>query len=70
MLTYKKKDENRTDSPIRVLSEGKVLGTIKTTRSDIGTEPKFQYFPKGSKNGGDVFPTLAECKASLECDDD
>lgn len=45
----------------------KRVGVIK--RRD-GIRPKgkpgFQYVPLGQRQGGEVFPTLAECKRSLE----
>jgi hypothetical protein len=37
----------------------RMAGTIKTV------EGGFQYWPKGSRNAGDIFPTMAECRRSL-----
>jgi len=55
MITFKQIDPKT----IHVLLENKRIGEIRTV--DGG----FQYFPKGQKKGGDVFPTLAACKQSL-----
>lgn len=46
------------------------VGVIKR-RDGIRPNGKagFQYVPKGQRTGGEVFPTLAECKRSLEPDD-
>lgn len=45
---------------IRVLLEKKIVGIITTVSGG------FQYQPKGSKNLGDVFPTVEAVKRSLE----
>ncbi len=55
-ITYK--------SEVRVYLDGKQVGTIRELFSN--TIPLYLYTPKGSKTGGDTFPTLAACKASLE----
>jgi len=44
---------------IAVLLENKRVGEIRTV------EGGFQYFPKGQRKGGEVFPSLAACKQSL-----
>lgn len=44
----------------KVKLEGKIVGAIKQVKGG------FQYFPKGSKNGGEVFPLLRDCVRSLQ----
>lgn len=44
---------------VRVKMGRDLLGTISTVKGG------YQYQPRGSRLVGDVFPTLAECKASL-----
>ena len=48
----------------KVYMDGKVVGTIK--RITVGSGWVWQYFPKGSKTGGEQFKSLAECHRSLE----
>lgn len=43
-----------------VFLEGKRVGTIYNIHGK-----GFHYVPKGQKNGGDYFPTLALCQNSL-----
>jgi len=43
-----------------VYLDGKHIGNI------LKVKDGFQYFPKGKKTGGEVFPTLEEVKRSLE----
>jgi hypothetical protein len=38
----------------------KLAGHIK------GSKAGFQYFPKGKKEGGDIYDSLDECQQSLE----
>lgn len=61
MITYK-----QDGSKVTVLLEGRVIGRIE--KSDEG----YCYFPKGTKKYkvplGETFPTLEECKSSLEED--
>lgn len=45
---------------IKVYLAGKKAGEIRKVKTG------WQYFPKGSKNGGDVFPSKLEAKRSLE----
>jgi hypothetical protein len=51
---------------IVVSLDDKVVGFIKRVpwapEGGIG----YQYFPKDQKTGGEKFPTLRECKKSLE----
>jgi len=44
---------------IAVLLDDRRVGEIRTV------EGGFQYFPKGQRTGGEVFPSLAACKQSL-----
>jgi len=53
-LTYKKLARG-----IVVYLDGSEVGTIRSVRAG------FQYQPKGSRNAGEVFSTVNECKASL-----
>lgn len=46
----------------RVSLEGRWIGYIK--QEDGG----WRYYPKGWTTGGDIYPTLAACKASLEAE--
>ena len=39
--------------------EGKVVGKVKEVKGG------HQYFPKGSKTGGKIYPNRAECMYSL-----
>lgn len=45
---------------VTVYLDGKAVGEI---RSVVGG---YQYFPKGSKNGGELLRTIEMVKASLE----
>ena len=45
---------------IKVFIDAKLIGTIHSVRGG------FQYFPKGQKEGGEIFPTVSQVKASLE----
>lgn len=47
----------------KVFLEGKHIGEIRT----VGAS-QYQYFPKGSKTGGDKFNTFQECRRSLEAE--
>ena len=47
---------------LQVCLDGKICGEIREVTGG------YQYFPKGSKVGGDVYPTLEEVKHSLESD--
>lgn len=49
--------------PVAVFLAGKRVGTIHQL-----TNRMWQYVPKGQRTGGDKFPTLALCKASLEAE--
>lgn len=45
--------------PLKVRSDGRICGEIR--KVDNG----YQYYPKGSKNGGDVFSTVQSVQRSL-----
>lgn len=57
MIEYRK--YNKTDA-LGVYLDGIRIGEIRVVSGG------FQYFPRGQKIGGDIFPTLAEVKRSLE----
>ncbi len=53
--------EGRNDVPVPVrLEQGKVVGEIRPVNGG------WQYFPRDSKHGWDVFPSLTECQRSLK----
>lgn len=54
MLTFELK------SRIIVKLAKKIVGEIKTVKGG------YQYFPKGSKTGGEVYKSLDSCMKSLE----
>jgi len=63
MITYKtKKSPGDPQFQVTVLLDGKTIGAIKLATNG------WQYFPKGHKQGGDVFPTLGAVKRSLSND--
>ena len=49
--------EDKTETIVKL--EGKVVGTIKEVKSG------WQYFPKGSKTGGEIFTSKFTCMHSL-----
>jgi hypothetical protein len=51
--------EGRKDVPIAVRIDGKILGDIKPV------EGGWQYVPRGSKVGGDIFATISQVQRSL-----
>jgi len=57
MITY---HENLKKQIWIVFLDKHKAGVIKKTSEG------FQYFPNKAKTGGDIFPTLEECQASLE----
>lgn len=58
MITYQ--DATWPSEIIRVSLEGKQTGTIRKVTHG------FAYFPLGSKTPGEILPTIAEIKATLE----
>ena len=48
---------------VEVFLDNKFVGTIRYTFGRL-----WQYTPKGQKEGGEEFPSLALCKRSLEED--
>lgn len=57
MITYRATQDRQTT---KVLLAGKLVGHITESRKG------FRYTPRGSSVSGELSPTLAECKASLE----
>lgn len=55
--------EGRRDVPIPVRVEGRVTGEIRPV------EGGWQYFPKGRKEGGEIFKTAGDVQRSL-CEDE
>lgn len=56
---YKDGEEACTREPLRVRQDGKIIGEIR--KVDSG----FQYFPKGSKSGGDILHSVTAVQRSL-----
>lgn len=60
MISY----STRTSWSLNVRLDGKIVGIIQEyVEGDVRS---YQYIPKGSKTGGEKFPTLAQCKRSIE----
>lgn len=59
MITYQ---ENRKAGTELVKLAGKIVGEIRPAAGG------FQYFPKGQKDGGAVWPSIARCKRDIEGD--
>lgn len=53
---------------VTVYLDGKPIGEIREVEHPRSVYPGFAYFPKGQKDGGDVFPTVEACKTSLEAE--
>lgn len=47
-------------APIRVRLDSRFVGEIRPVLNG------WRYFPKGSKDGGEVFNTVIDCQRSLE----
>lgn len=45
--------------------EGQFVGRIGWFHTSEFAEKQWRYTPKGQKTGGELFPTLEACKASL-----
>lgn len=66
MITY--------SAEYKVFIDGVRVGTIEECYGakgyGVGNRPGeiigYRYYPKGQKTGGDLYPTLAACKQSLE----
>lgn len=56
MIEYIHQDQT---GKVQVKLDDRVIGEIR--KEDGG----WRYFPKGKKDGGDLFPSLAKCKLSL-----
>jgi len=66
-IIYKeKKDAFYRVVSVKVYLEGKEVGIIKRilAKGDEFVSKGWRYFPRGHE-GGDLFPTLEECKESL-----
>lgn len=50
-----------TTDRVTVYLAGRHVGVIRQQK-----DGQWQYFPKGQKTGGEKFPTLAQCKRSVE----
>ncbi|MCP4650379.1 MAG: hypothetical protein GY853_09920 [PVC group bacterium] len=46
--------------PLRVKLDGKIVGVIKKVKEG------YSYFPKGLKDGGEIFNSITEVQNSLE----
>ena len=60
-IQYEYPEGNRS-APIRVRLDGKIVGTIQPVLNG------WRYFPKGSRDGGETFPTVVQVQRSLEDD--
>lgn len=56
--------ERSLDSVYTVKLGGRVVGKIRPI--DVSGKRLWQYFPKGSRTGGEPFEKLVECQRSLE----
>lgn len=54
------------ETTVKVKLDGKHVGDIKEVKTISGLA--YQYFPKGSKVGGELYPSLQSCKQSLTGD--
>jgi hypothetical protein len=53
---------NRKTNAEMVKLEGRIVGEIRPVTGG------YQYFPKGQKEGGAIWPSLARCKQDVEGD--
>lgn len=53
---------------IVVRLDRRIIGEIRVEQGLLAPGETYQYFPKGQKVGGNVFSSLAACKASLEAE--
>jgi hypothetical protein len=51
--------------PVRVRLDGRIVGIIRPVREGTNDQYSWQYFPKGQKRGGEIFPTLAAWQRNL-----
>ena len=56
--------EGRKGFHLNVRLDSRVVGRIRPIETDSGR--KWQYFPNRAREGGELFPSLDECKRSLE----
>lgn len=52
------------ETKVTVKLDGKIIGHIQEKNGG------FAYFPKGSKDHGEIFSSISDVKKSLEEDDD
>jgi hypothetical protein len=50
---------------VQVSLDGKIVGKIKAYKSE-----GFRYYPKGCKDGGKIYKSVEDVKASLREDDE
>ena len=60
MITYK-----QMPGYVQVSLDGKIVGKIKAYKSE-----GFRYYPKGCKDGGKIYKSVEDVKASLREDDE
>lgn len=64
MITFENQNGRKSSRGERlwgldVRLEGKIVGEIRSVATG------FQYFPKGQKKGGDIFPTIGKVIQSI-----
>ena len=57
---YKEGEEACSKEPLKVRVDGRACGEIRKVSGG------FQYYPKGSKTGGEVFTTVKQVQQDLE----
>lgn len=68
MIEFIRIPENDPTSDVRVKLDGKYVGSIRRVHRPELRRWSWQYFPKGQKNGGEMFDSLDECKADIKGD--
>ena len=63
MIEYEYTEGNR-NANVRVRFDGKIVGEIRKEKSRCFEG--WRYYPKGEKNGGELFESLRACQKSLE----
>lgn len=63
-ITYQRERDGSL-SPVSVYVDGKQTGTIKPV-TEGGEVLGYRYHCKDSQLKGEIFPTIVECKRSLE----
>ena len=62
MITYKWEDVGNNRA---VFLDDRRVGTIKRIGTYGNDFKGWQYFPKGKKDGGEIFKSLSDCEDSL-----